>query len=50
MLRLIESAGGWWILKRMRRTRALIYYEAVKHFGGPAFWSGKNPESNLVKA
>jgi len=48
MVRLIENAGGWWILKRMRLNRAFLYYQAVKNFGGAAFWDGKNSESNLV--
>jgi len=52
LLRLIDSAPGWigqlWLVKKLRRTRARVYYEAVHHFGGPAFWSGKNPEDNMV--
>jgi len=54
LLRLIDSAPGWhnqlWLLKRLRRNRARFYYEAVQHFGGPAFWSGKNQQTNLVPA
>lgn len=42
LLRLIAAAGGWGILRAMRRRRAMTYYQAVKHFGGPAFWKGKN--------
>lgn len=50
MLRLIHNAGGWGILKLLRRRRALTYYQAVKYFGGPAFWSGKSggPQRNIV--
>lgn len=44
MLRLIEAAGGWWPLPSLRRRRALLYYEAVQNFGGPAFWQEKNKE------
>ena len=40
MLRIIEDKGGF--LKTARRRRALKYYLAVKYFGGPAFWEGKN--------
>lgn len=41
LVRLIHNAGGWSILRRLRRQRARTYYAAVKHFGGPAFWAGK---------
>ena len=50
ILRLIEAGSGCWLMRRLRRNRARIYYEAVEHFGGPAFWSGKNPTINLVAA
>jgi len=50
MLRLIEAAGGWRILRALRRHRARIYYEAVRHFGGPAFWAGKNRDTELIPA
>jgi len=43
MIRLIHNAGGWSVLKMLRRRRALTYYWAVDRFGGPAFWEGKNP-------
>ena len=45
MLRLIdaETKHGW--LRRFRRRRAIIYYFAVKNFGGPAFWAGKQDET-----
>ena len=49
-LRLIKAAGGWWPLQMMRRNRAKAYYLAVKYFGGPAFWSGKNPPETLAAA
>lgn len=42
MLRIIDAAGGCSLLRMLRRRRAKIYYEAVHHFGGPAFWDGKN--------
>ena len=38
-LRVIEKKGGW--LKSWRRIRAREYYLAVKSFGGPAYWEGK---------
>lgn len=49
-LRLIKAAGGLWPLQMMRRNRAKAYYLAVKYFGGPAFWSGKNPPETLAVA
>lgn len=48
MLRLIEGAGGPWLLQRLRRNRAWIYYEAVHKFGGPAFWAAKNPQTTMM--
>lgn len=44
MLRLIEQGSKF--MAPLRRRRALKYYEAVHCFGGPAFWSGKNPDSS----
>jgi hypothetical protein len=49
LLRIIEAETKWAWLKPLRRRRALKYYEAVRMFGGPAFWSGKNePEMEMV--
>lgn len=50
MLRLIDAAGGRWLLVALRRRAAVKYYRAVADFGGPAFWKGKNPERNLGHA
>lgn len=41
MIRIIE-AESCGFLKTPRRLRAVKYYSAVKDFGGPAFWAGKN--------
>jgi hypothetical protein len=41
MLRLIDAGTRCSWLKRLRARRARAYYEAVKRFGGPAFWAGK---------
>lgn len=41
MLRLINAKTKYKWLKRLRRRRAWVYYLAVKNFGGPAFWDGK---------
>lgn len=48
MLRLIEAAGGPWLLQALRRRRARTYFEAVSIFGGPAFWHEKNGPENMV--
>lgn len=45
MLRVIDNAGGNWLIKKLRRRRARTYYIAVRDFGGPAFWAGKNAGS-----
>lgn len=42
LLRVINAKSGNRFMRLLRSLRALIYYLAVKHFGGPAFWSGKN--------
>lgn len=31
----------------LRRRAAYSYYDKMKKFGGPAFWSGKNDSKNL---
>lgn len=40
--RRIEAQDSWWWIKKLRHRRAKTYYEAVRMFGGPAFWAGKN--------
>ena len=44
MLRVIDNKKGFFhsVLRHLRHARAKEYYNAVKYFGGPAFWSGKN--------
>jgi hypothetical protein len=41
MLTTIETKSSSIILKWFRDRRALLYYEAVRDFGGNAFWNGK---------
>ena len=43
LMRLIERDKSFTgrVLRLFRRRRALKYYEAVRAFGGPAFWAGK---------
>ncbi len=47
MVRLIDDRGG--ILKWFRLKMAKSYYMAVKYFGGPSFWDGKNESKNMVE-
>lgn len=46
LVRIVDAAPRMTLLDRilapLRRRRALKYYEAVRHFGGPAFWEGKH--------
>ena len=58
MLRIIHARPhGVGLISFLRRRRATKYYKAVKHFGGPAFWSaGKHgqqteqiPEDNAYQ-
>lgn len=48
LLRLIEATDCPSWLRWLRRRRAHSYYLAVHQFGGPAFWSGKNQQSELL--
>jgi hypothetical protein len=45
LIRLIRARTTTWAAKtfllKLRLHRAYVYYEAVSHFGGPAFWHGK---------
>jgi len=44
MLRLIDADTSWTgrMLSYPRQRRAMTYYVAVRDFGGPSFWAGKN--------
>ena len=42
ILRIIADKTGQGWLKVLRKRRAKTYYLAVKYFGAPAFWAGKN--------
>ena len=46
MSRTIDAKSGR-LLKPLRRLRAKSYYNAVKYFGGDAFWSGKNKSGEM---
>lgn len=45
LVRIINGGSRW--LMWIRRQRAMKYYSAVKDFGGPAFWRGKNKRSEM---
>ena len=47
MIRIIEANTTNKQLMCLRLRRARIYYGAVKFFGGPAFWAGKNKPSEV---
>jgi len=54
ILRLIDAAEGASkfpllarLLAALRRYRAMTYYNAVRDFGGPAFWETKNSQETL---
>ena len=45
MLRIIDDYDGWSrFFNGFRRYRAVTYYNAVRDFGGPAFWNEKNED------
>lgn len=50
LLRFIDRYSRYDWIKRLRTKRAEKYYNAVKRFGGPAFWNGKNKEEELEKS
>ena len=50
MVRLIDDAGGPEPLMALRRQDCMVYYSAVRDFGGPAFWKGKNNPEDLGHA
>ncbi len=50
MLRLIDADDSWWgrTVAPIRRHEAKIYYRAVRDFGGPSFWEGKNATYSMA--
>ena len=46
MTRIILGRGG--LLTRWRLWLARRYYNAVKYYGGAAFWEGKNKETEII--
>lgn len=48
MVRLITGETWFWTVKRLRLRLAKGYYEAVQHFGGPAFWANVNTKGDYI--
>jgi len=48
--RIIKYHTKWRWLRWLRRQRAKKYYAAVKHFGGPAYWAGKEGQNHIQPA
>jgi len=48
-LRIINAKTRWNWLRNFRHHRAKIYYEAVRDYGGPAFWAGKNLPAETIR-
>ena len=46
MIREINEDTKWWrnnnLVKKLMRSRAYKYFQAVDNFGGSAYWDGKN--------
>ena len=42
MIRQIDAYNKWYYPTTLAKRRAYKYYLAVKHFGGGAYWNGKN--------
>jgi hypothetical protein len=47
LIRIIQAGTRFKLLKLLRIRRARKYYNAVREFGGPAFWDDKNPPENM---
>ena len=47
MLRLIKRADKFFLVQRLQRRSAFGFYLAVRDFGGPAYWAGKNSDDEF---
>lgn len=47
MIRMIEAENSWFPVFILRMRKARVYYQAVKYFGGPSFWYGRNEQREL---
>ena len=47
MVRLIDGNHTLEPIMAIRRQSCMVYYTAVRDFGGPAFWDGKNAPGQL---
>lgn len=53
MVRQVEHAASkysrvFYPVTLLRLRKARLYYEVVDRFGGPAFWKGRNPASEMA--
>lgn len=49
MLRVVDAIAVSIGEQELGRDVAMIYFEAVEHFGGTAFWNGKNRPEELCE-
>ena len=47
MTRIVIAYGGNWFMQNLRLAMAKRYYNAVRYYGGDAFWQGKNKDTEL---
>ena len=47
LVRLIDGDPTFEPVMAIRRQQAMVYYTAVRDFGGPAFWDGKNKPEEM---
>jgi hypothetical protein len=47
-LRIVDANTKFRTLKFFRYRRCKTYYHAVRAFGGPAYWSERNPDRPVV--
>lgn len=50
MTRLVRAKSKYQWLANLRLRRVSVYYEAVRKFGGPAFWDSKNSSTEFKDA
>lgn len=47
MTRLVMAYSGNWFTLNLRLAMVKRYYNAVKYYGGDAFWAGKNKDTEI---
>ena len=46
-LRIVDAGTKFWIIKKLRYRRCKTYYQMVRAFGGPAYWSERNSDRSM---